>query len=304
MEAESGKRGRPAGSGGFGRREVTKRTLHATCKVARLRHARFVNWIWCNGDYLEGLMVVLPSDRGLTHGLGVFETILALDGQPVALDLHLARMKDGAERLGLDAVKLRDGEITAAARDLLERSCHATGRARIRLALSAGAGDLRCLEPGNDALLWMTAAACPPPPASVALVTAGFPRNEQSPLSGIKCASYAENLIALDQARRAGADEALFFNTRGELCEAATANVFLVIGGEVLTPPLSSGCLPGTMRARVMARIPVMERTLTAEDVAAAEEMFVTSATRGVVPVVKVDGRVLPAGPVAAGLRQ
>jgi branched-chain amino acid aminotransferase len=263
-----------------------------------------VSWIWCNGAFLEGPLAVSPADRGLTHGLGVFETLLALDGQAVALDLHLARMKDGAVRLGLDAGKLEDGEIGTTMTGLLERSGLATGRARVRLALSAGAGDLRRLEAGSDSLLWMTAAACPPPPESVTLVTADFPRNERSPLSGIKCASYAENLIALDQARRAGADEVLFFNTRGELCEAATANVFLVRDGEVLTPPLSSGCLPGTMRARVMARIAVEERRLTAADLAAAEEVFVTSATRGVVPVVRLDGRVLPAGRAAAGLRE
>jgi len=230
--------------------------------------------------------------------------LLALDGEPVALDLHLARMRDGAERLGLAAGKLGGGEIAAAMIGLLERSGLATGRARVRLALSAGAGDLRRLEAGCDAVLWMTATACPPAPESVTLVTADFPRNERSPLSGIKCASYAENLIALDQARRAGADEAVFFNTRGELCEAATANVFLVRDGEVLTPPLSSGCLPGTMRARVMERIAVEERPLTAADLAAAEEVFVTSATRGVVPVVGWDGRVLPAGRLAAGLKK
>ena len=263
-----------------------------------------MSWIWCNGSYLEGPLAVSPADRGLTHGLGVFETVLALDGEPVALDLHLARMRDGAQRLGLDVGKLREVEILAAMSGLLERAALAAGRARVRLALSAGAGDLRRLEAGKDALLWMTATDCPPPPESVALVTADFPRNERSPLSGIKCASYAENLIALDEARRAGADEVLFFNTRGELCEAATANVFLVRDGEVFTPPLSSGCLPGTMRARVMARIAVEEQSLTAADVAAAEEIFVTSATRGVVPVVMLDGRVLPVGRVAADLKK
>lgn len=257
-----------------------------------------------NGTFFEGPLAVSPADRGLTHGLGVFETLLALDGQPLALDLHLARMRDGAARLGLDAGRLSEAEILAGMIGLLERAGLSTGRARVRLALSAGAGDLRRLEAGSDALLWMTATACPTPPGSVTLVTAGFPRNERSPLSGIKCASYAENLIALDQARRAGADEVLFYNTRGELCEAATANVFLVRGGDVLTPPLSSGCLPGTTRARVMARITVNEQPLTAADVAAADELFVTSATRGVVPVVKLDGRVLPAGPVAAGLKR
>ena len=230
--------------------------------------------------------------------------MLALDGQPLALDLHLARMRGGAARLGLDVGRRGEAEILAGMSGLLERAGLSMGRARVRLALSAGAGDLRQLEAGSDALLWMTVATCPPPPQSITLVTADFPRNERSPLSGIKCASYAENLIALDQARRAGADEVLFYNTRGELCEAATANVFLVRDGDVLTPPLSSGCLPGTMRARVMARIAVKEQPLTAADVAAADELFVTSATRGAVPVVRLDGRVLPAGPVAAGLKK
>lgn len=245
-----------------------------------------------------------PADRGLTHGLGIFETLLALDGQPVALDLHLARMNEGAERLGLDAGKLAEEEIAAAMVGLLERAGLATGRARVRLAMSAGAGNLRCLEAGCDGLLWMTAAACPPPPVSMTMVMADFPHNERSPLSGIKCASYAENLIALDQARRAGADEALFLNTRGELCEAATANVFLVRGGKLFTPPLSSGCLPGTMRARVMARIAVDEVVLTADDLAAADEVFVTSATRGAVAVVKIDDRAYRQGKVVAEVAQ
>jgi branched-subunit amino acid aminotransferase/4-amino-4-deoxychorismate lyase len=258
-----------------------------------------VSWIWCNGEFLEGPLAVSPVDRGLTHGLGLFETLLALDGVPVAPDLHLARMRAGAERLGLDAGQLGDREIAAAMSGLLARSGLDRGRARVRLALSAGAGELRHLAAGSGALRWITVAACPPPPESLVLVTAGFPRNERSPLAGLKCASYAENLIALDEARRAGADEVVFFNSRGELCEAATANLFLVRDGEVLTPPLSSGCLPGTMRARVLARMPVTERSLTAADLAAADEVFVTSATRGVVPVVEVDGRVLPVGEVA-----
>lgn len=262
-----------------------------------------MSWIWCNGEFLKGPLAVSPADRGLTHGLGLFETLLALDGRPLALEWHLARMRAGAARLGLEAGTLGE-EIGGVMAALLERTGLDRGRARLRLALSAGSGDLRMLARGQDALLWITAALCPPAPESVTLVSADFPRNERSPLAGLKCASYAENLVALDQARRAGADEVLFFNTRGELCEAATANVFLVRDGELLTPPLSSGCLPGTMRARVMARTAVEERPLTAADVAAAEELFLTSATRGVVPVVKLDGRELPAGPVAAGLRR
>jgi branched-chain amino acid aminotransferase len=258
-----------------------------------------VSWIWCNGEFIDGPLAVSPADRGLTNGLGLFETILALDGKPVALDLHLARMRAGAERLGWN---FDDEDFEHEIPKLLARKGLEEGRVRVRIAMTAGTGDLRDLARGSDALLWITAAACPPPPASIALVTAAFPRNERSPLAGMKCASYAENLIALDQARRAGADEPLFYNTRGELCETATANVFLVKDDVIFTPPLTSGCLPGTMRQRVIARAAVTETTLTDADVLSADEMFVTSATRGVVPVNQIDGRKISTGPVTTGL--
>jgi branched-subunit amino acid aminotransferase/4-amino-4-deoxychorismate lyase len=256
-----------------------------------------VSWIWCDGAFQEGPLAVSPADRGLTCGLGLFETLLAVDGAAVALDLHLARMTAGAARLGW-AVDFN--ALTAALPELLQRCDLTRGRARVRIALTAGAGELRDIGLGNDSRLWMTAAPCPLPPASMSLVTAPFPRHERSPLAGLKCASYAENLIALDHARRAGADEALFLNTRGALCEAATANLFLVKSGRVLTPPLSSGCLPGTMRQRVMQAVRVTEVDLTEAALAEADELFLSSATRGVVPVLRVDGRSFPAGVITA----
>ena len=254
--------------------------------------------IWCNGEFREGPLAVAPQDRGLNHGLGVFETVLALDGFPVALELHLERMRRGARTLGLEPRWIDQETLGHAIEALLPRCGLHQGRARVRVSLTAGSGDLRALEAGRDSLLWITAAAAGDPPASISLVTATFPRNEASPLAGIKCLSYAENLIALDHAWHAGADECLFYNTRGEVCEATISNVFLVIGGEVVTPPLASGCLPGTMRERVIARcrelgIGVGERVLSEKDLLGAEEIFTTSAIRGVVPVSAIDGRVL-----------
>ncbi len=271
-------------------------------------HAGGVSWIWCNGEYLDGPLAVSPGDRGLTHGLGIFETLLALGGRPVVLEMHLERMRAGAERLGWETGALGTVRMEEAIRGLLQRRELCAGRARVRIALSAGEGDLRDLRQGPHSLLWITAAAAPPPPESLAMITAPFPRNEASPLAGIKCASYAENLAALDLARRRGADEALFYNTKGELCEGTTSNVFLVKAGRVLTPPLSSGCLPGTMRARVLARcrelgIPAAEEVLAAADLAAADEVFATSATRGVVAVKSVDGAAMRTGDTAARLK-
>lgn len=259
-----------------------------------------VSWIWCNGEYLDGPLTVSGRDRGLTHGLGVFETLLAIDGRPEVLEMHLERMRAGAERLGWSGQDLGTVRIAEAITGLLKRLALDVGRARVRIALSAGEGDLADLRQGWNSLVWIIAAPAPPPPESVVLATASFPRNETSPLAGIKCASYAENLIALDQARRNGADELLFYNTKGELCEGTTSNVFLVMQGKVFTPPLSSGCLPGTMRARVIAKcrelgIPVFEVILTAAHVGAADEAFLTSSTRGVVPVRAIDRQDFPA---------
>jgi branched-chain amino acid aminotransferase len=259
-----------------------------------------VSWIWCNGDFLDGPLAVSPADRGLTNGLGLFETVLALDGKPVALDLHLARMAAGAARLRWS---FEEKGIQAAITGLLERCGLVSQRARVRIAMTAGAGDLRDMARGADALTWIVAAASLSPPESVTLATSAFPRNERSPLAGLKCASYAENLLALDEARRAGADEPLFFNTRGELCETATANVFLVKNGEIFTPPLSSGCLPGTMRQRVMQQVKVKEAVLTEAEVASADEVFLTSAIRGVTSVSQIDERRSSAGRVASSLR-
>lgn len=252
--------------------------------------------VWCNGEFLEGPLAIAPGDRGLTHGLGVFETMLAVDGEVRALDLHLARMMHGATVLGLDVARVNEESLVPAVAELLQRCGLETGRARLRISLSAGSGDLRMLAPGEDALIWISSSRAADPPESVTLVTASFPRNEASPLAGIKAFSYAENLLALDEARRAGADEALLYNTRGELCEATTSNIFVVRGEKVLTPPLSSGCLPGTMRRRVLdfclrSGIEAEEVTLTKGDLAEAGQVFITSAIRGAVPVSAIDGR-------------
>lgn len=268
-----------------------------------------MNCIWCNGEFIEGPLEVSPSDRGLTNGLGIFETLLARDGRPEVLEMHLERMRNGAERLGWSTEGLHTTLIAEAIRGLLDRRNLKEGRARIRIALSAGEGSLLDLARGESALLWIVAARAPEAPDSFTMVTAPFPRNEASPLAGLKCASYAENLFALDHARRNGADEALFYNTKGELCEGATSNLFLVKNSEVFTPPLSAGCLPGTMRARVIAKcrelgIQVSEQALFPRDLEEASEVFTTSSTRGVVPVRKIDWKEFEVpGQIGAKLR-
>lgn len=264
-------------------------------------------WLWCNGDWIQALeFSIVHTDRILLHGLGLFETLLAIHGRPVFPDRHLARLAHGADRLGW---KLETDVSLKAMSELLERNALGAGRARIRLTLSAGSGKLGDLGDGTDRLLWMSAAAISETPETTVVCLAPFPRNEHSPLAGLKCASYAVNLVALDHARRGGFEEALFFNTAGHLCEAATANVFLVKNGALFTPSLDSGCLPGITRGLVIelaAKLGISchEGRFTRDDLLGADELFLTSSTRGLVAVIRVAEQSFIAGQLTATLRR
>ena len=255
--------------------------------------------LWCNGQWLEPFnFPSSPMDRGKLHGLGLFETLLGLDGTPVFADRHLARLLQACARLGWP-LSLPDFRETAA--ELLVRNNLTTGRARIRLTVTAGSGSLHDLTHGSDRLIWMTAFPASDSSASLTASLSPWPRNERSALVGMKCASYAENLIALDHARRLGFDETIFTNTAGHLCEAATANLFIVLDGRLLTPPLASGCLPGITREVVIElatelEIPCEERHLSPAELQQAEEVFLTSSLRGVVPLSRFEDHHYAAG--------
>lgn len=269
-----------------------------------------MNVFWCNGRWLTAAdFPAAPLDRGALVGLGLFETLLGLDGCAVFAARHLARLAAGCERLGWVAPQSEFGDLEAVMVQLLRRADLGTGRARLRLAVSGGSGGLADLAAGRDRLVWLMAGPAAAAPDVVTVTFAPWPRNERGALAGLKCASYAENLLALDHARQAGFDETLFFNTAGALCEAATANVFIVGNGMLLTPPLTAGCLAGVTRGVLLevARrhgIPCAEVPLGPAELAAADEVLLTSATRGPVRVSRVADRILPtAAPVSQRLR-
>ena len=263
--------------------------------------------IWCNGQWIDPHdFSIAPTDRGLMHGLGLFETLLAVDGRPVFAGHHLERFARGCERLGW---RMETTDLAAVMCELLHHNHLGSGRGRIRLAATAGSGVIGDLTQGGDCLLWMTASAAAEPPATTSVNVSPFTRNERSPLAGLKCASYAENHLALDHARRLGFEETLLFNNAGHLCEAATSNVFLVKDGTLRTPALECGCLPGITRAVVIglaARngIPSGEAPLTKADLHAADAIFLTSSIRGVMGVSRLEERVMPPCGVTAALRR
>ena len=247
--------------------------------------------------YLDGQVVpaadarVSVFDHGLMTGDGVFETMLVRAGRPFALGRHLARLERSAHGLGLGLP----------GRDELERAVSAVAasvrhleRARLRLVVTGGRAPLGSSRGDARPSLFAAAAPLPPAPAPTAAVcVVPWPRNEHSVLAGLKTTSYAENVVALEWAAARGASEAIFGNTAGNLCEGTGTNVFVVVGGTLVTPPLSAGPLAGVTRELVVELVDCVEKDVPLDVLRSEEleEVFLTSTTRGVQPVVTVDRR-------------
>jgi branched-chain amino acid aminotransferase len=249
--------------------------------------------LWLNGELTEEREAgLLPSDHGLLLGDGVFETLRWYAGRPFALRSHLERLEAGALMLDLHTPPL----------DELERAAHAVieandlSDARMRITLTSGPGPPGLARGPGPTTAIVAALSLEPWPASATATLSRWRRDERSPLAGVKTISLVDHVMALGEARARGASEALLLNGRDELCEATTANVFCVRGGQVATPALTSGCLAGITRDRLLRlcarlRIGAVEATLQAEVLHESQEMFLTSSTREVQPLVAIDNR-------------
>lgn len=268
-----------------------------------------MNRIWCNGRWLaEAEFAAGAGERGLLLGLGLFETLLAVDGDPVFVDRHEKRLRSACGRLGWEW-PLAGHELGPVMSELLAANGLTAGQARIRLSVSGGSGPLNDISPGPDRMVWIRASRVGESAPTAVVDLSPWRRNEQSPLAGLKCFSYAENLLALDDARRKGFTETIFLNGRDELCEAATANLFWVKDGAAFTPPLRAGCLPGVTREVVMecaaaVGISCRERNAGLEALTTADEIFLTSSTRGVTSVSTFQSRNFLDGRVTRVLRE
>ncbi len=251
--------------------------------------------VWLNGELLpDDDARISVFDHGLVVGDGVFETIKVADGVPFAMTRHLARLRRSAVGLGLPEPDLE--QIHAGALAVIAASARPS-LARLRVTVTGGKSPLGS-ERGDSPVTAIVAMAGQPAPAPfVDVVTVSWPRNERGALSGLKTTSYGENVRALAYAAQHGGGEAIFPNTVGELCEGTGTNVFVVIGGRLLTPPLSSGCLAGVTRALVIEWAEAIEEQLPLSALASAEEAFLSGTTRDVQPIRRVDGVALPAVP-------
>jgi branched-chain amino acid aminotransferase len=250
---------------------------------------------WVNGTVVEaGEALVSAFDHGLTVGDGVFETAKVVDGVPFALTRHLERLVASARGLGLPEPGL-DLVRHAVEETLTENDT--TAPLRLRITYTGGISPLGSDRGDGTPTLVVAVAPMRDWPVSSAVATVPWTRNERSATAGLKTTSYAENVVALAHAHANGAAEALLANTAGNLCEGTGSNVFVVLDGELVTPPLSSGCLAGVTRALLLEWSEVVERDIAMSELTRAEEMFLTSSTRDVHGVHAVDGRPMESAP-------
>jgi len=252
---------------------------------------------------------VSALDRGFLYGDSAFEVMRTYDGRAFHQDQHLRRLAGSCERLripmpiALSELAVRVQRAVDGARvKLLMPDCY------VRVTVTRGVGELGIRLPLNPKPSVLVYALPLDPPSStvyeqgieVGLVHVGRATDGTS-AAGAKTSNYLTSVLALDDVRQRGAQEAIVVGVQGELIEGATSNLFIVRKGELQTPPLSSGILAGITRAAILEladklHIPHREQSLSSADLYGADEAFITSTVRELVPVVRADGVTIGSG--------
>ncbi len=254
--------------------------------------------------------VISVFDHGFLYGEGVYETLRTYNGEPFLFDRHMRRLRTSAGMLALP-IPIDDTEIEARFRGTMRAGGLDGGpdkEAYIRLLVTRGIGDLSydpavCPEPS---IVVIVKPQVDPPrevyEIGVRVALVSIVRNHPGTVNPlIKSNNLLNNALAMQEAVRRGAFEGVMRNYRGEIAECTTSNLFIVKDGVALTPPLDAGLLPGITREFVFelgagAGIPVREAVLRDDDLFGADEAFLTSTTREIVPIVQIDDRRIGAG--------
>ncbi len=254
--------------------------------------------VYLNGSLMPRSQARISAlDYGFLYGFGLFETMRAYGGQVFLLDRHLSRLARSAEILGLP-IGVSDLEEAVMA----TIQANQLSEARIRISISIGEGGMApdpstCQKP----TVLVLAGHYQPYPEQVyqkgfRAVVSSIRRNSQSPLSRLKSANYLESILARQEARAAGVDEALCLNEKGLLAEASMSNVFLVTNGTLRTPGQESGILPGITREIVLELasqlgINTLEHDIRLDELFHAQEAFLTNSLIEVMPLAEIDGK-------------
>jgi branched-chain amino acid aminotransferase len=234
-----------------------------------------------------------PGQAGLMNGWGLFTTTRIFHGEAFAYERHWRRLEKDAGRIRLP-FPFDPAQVRRHLGELLAANQVAEGTARIYMIYNQ-VGFWKSSQPMPEVDLILCTAGLPAYSGEARLGVAEHGRHAASPLSGVKTTSWLNNVWHLAEAQKAGWTEVILLNERGEAAECTSANIFCVKEGTVFTPPLSSGCLEGVTRSVLLeiaprAGISMSEKTLTLEDLYAADEVFITSTNRTLLGVSEISG--------------
>jgi branched-chain amino acid aminotransferase len=274
-----------------------------------------MRWVFVNGEMVSGPAATVSAlDQGLLYGYGLFETMRSYGGHVFRLEEHYRRLCEGAALLALE-VPLSLTALREAVGAVLQRN--ELVEAYLRLTLTAGPlqGLTEVAQPSKEQVILFARELMDYPEAlyerGMAAVISRVRRNETSPLSRVKSLNCLDNLLAREEARRQGAQEAIVLNSQGFVVEGSASNVFLVRSGKLLTPSIRSGALPGITRQVVLelataVNLEVEETEIEPAALFDAAEVFLTSSIKEVMPLTELDMRPVGSGrpgPVSERLR-
>ncbi|HEX6125965.1 MAG TPA: aminotransferase class IV [Pyrinomonadaceae bacterium] len=226
------------------------------------------------------------------YGKGVFTTVAIYNGKPFLWDKHWHRLMDNSERLEIGLSQFTEDSMRNALHDLILQNGVNNGRARITV-FDESASDLWSTSSGSKISLLITTADFTAKRENLRLGVSPYRVNTTSPLAGVKSTNYLERIVALASMRNSGSDEAVQLNERDEIASALMANMFWLKEGQLFTPSLATGCLPGTTREFVIENLKCGEVEAGITELESADEIFLTSAGIGVIQVSEFHGRAL-----------
>lgn len=248
--------------------------------------------IWHNGKWVSDKAPVFTISDRIRLGDGIFDTALIIDSRAQHLDKHFKRLEDNAEALNLKAL-FTFQEFETLTLEIITQNNAQTGRFALNTFLSRGAAErgLKTPEISSPQLLLKLSPVPETFPEIHAIIAGKTRRNEGSPLSQIKSVNYGDNIIAMMEAENQGCNDAVLLNNQGRVTCTTMANIFIVQGADIITPPLSDGVLNGIARQLFMMRYDVIEKSFTADDLMNADHVFITNSLRGLRPIKTINGK-------------
>jgi branched-subunit amino acid aminotransferase/4-amino-4-deoxychorismate lyase len=225
------------------------------------------------------------------YGKGVFTTVAIYSAKPFLWEKHWRRLNENASKIGIDPLDLSSEKVETALSEIMAQNKVENGRARITFFDERASAFWSRRANRKTSLLITTAdfhAA-----EDLHLTVSPYRTNSKSPLANIKSCNYLENILARENAKKGGFDEAVRLNERGEIASACTANLFWTKDGRIFTPSLETGCLAGTTRGFLSETFEIQEKVIGLEELNEADEIFLTSAGIGIGRVGKFDKSIL-----------